>query len=99
MTDDHKAEALRAAMVESIAGGTIGVPGGYASLERDDAVNIVDGILARFDVTIPDTARSALADAWDEGCKFGYDYGRIEGRDDCAYAVPTANPYREGSTT
>lgn len=74
MTPDEK----RAEMIDSIAGGTISVPGGYASLERDDAENIVDAILARFDVT--------ERDKWEYGASW------LEG-DERVY-MPTENDWR-----
>lgn len=65
MTDTYvpTTEEVRNRMVESIAGGTISVPGGYGELARDDAANIIHAIL-------PDLAtRDAeiAAKAWDEG--------------------------------
>lgn len=35
----------RERLVESIAGGTISIPGGYGELARDDAENIVDTVV------------------------------------------------------
>lgn len=45
---------VRERLVESIAGGTISIPGGYGELARDDAESIVDTILG-------DTALSRAA--------------------------------------
>jgi len=54
---------VRARMVESIAGGTISVPGGYGDLARDDAEHIVDAILDELAAHDAEVAAKALEDA------------------------------------
>lgn len=42
---DAATEIDRESLVESIAGGTISIPGGFGELSRDDAESIIDAIL------------------------------------------------------
>lgn len=65
MNDKELIEELRDAAIDTIAGGTISVPGGYGVLHGDDAANIVDAIIqlvADALAAVPDAA-TELVDA------------------------------------